>query len=242
MTGKKQANKKRAQFDFYIDLLGHDILNSNQAVLGYLELISSNPTVDKKTKAFAEKAIAHTRSSTILIENVKRLVATRNMDLSSLRPVNFVDAVQKAQRELDKFYPGKKLLLEMTNKPKDALVLGDTYAVDLLLNVFAIAARLNPGDHIQMRLSFTEEDVRGKPGWVLRMTDERAQLPPYLDGQGVTATYDQDVSRAVKAAGMLFAKMIAENLGGDFEAHAIHHEPKTEGAIFMVALRSAEKP
>jgi hypothetical protein len=242
LPARSETVHRGAQFDFYIDLLGHDILNSNQAVLGYLELISSNPQADKKSKEFAEKAISHTRSSTILIENVKRLVATRNIDVRKLKPINLLDAVQKAQEDLSRFYPGKRLRLEMLNRPRDAVVIGDNYAADLLLNVFVIAARLNPEDDIRVKLSFSEDRVHGKPAWVLTMSDQEAQLPPFLDGEGVQATYAQDVSRAVKAAGMLFAKMIAENLGGDFEAHAIHHGPKTKGAVFTVALRKAERP
>lgn len=242
MTTRQKTAQRGAQFDFYIDLLGHDILNSNQAVLGYLELISSNPAVDKKSKAFAEKAISHTRASTILIENIKRIVASRNMDFKDLKPINLLDAIETARQEFDRVYPGKKIRLELADRPKDAVVIGNSHAVDLLLNVFVIAAKLNPDENIRMVLSFTEEKVRGKPGWVLRIRDEDAQLPPFLDGRGVTATYAQDVSRAVKASGMLFAKMTAENLGGDFEAHAIHHEPKTKGAIFTIALRKAERP
>ena len=242
LTIMRKTTQRGPQFDFYIDLLGHDILNSNQAVLGYLELICSNPAVDKKSRAFAEKAISHTRASSILIENIKRLVASRNMDIKDLKPINLLDAVQRARQDLERFYPGKKIRLELSNRPKDAFVIGDDHAVNLLLNVFVIAAKLNPDDDIRMVLKFTEEEVRGTPGWILRIRDEDAQLPPFLNGKGVTATYSQDVSRAVKAAGMLFAKMSAENLGGDFEAHAIHHEPRSKGAVFTIALRKAERP
>jgi light-regulated signal transduction histidine kinase (bacteriophytochrome) len=242
LTSREKTNQRGAQFDFYMDLLGHDVLNSNQAVLGYLELICSNPATDKKSKAFAEKAITHARTSTILVENVKRLISTKDMDPADLKPVNLVDVVDQAQQELVRFYPGKSLRLEMSNRPRNAYVLGNNYAADLILNVFVIAARLNLGDDIRMKMSFSQDDFHGKPVWTLRIEDANAQLPPFLDGGGVSATYAQDVSRAVKAAGMLFAKMIAGNLGGDFEAHAIHHEPRTKGAVFTVALRKAEKP
>jgi hypothetical protein len=241
LTAKEKPSKRGAHFDFYMDLLGHDILNCNQAVLGYLELICSNPAADKKSKAFAMKAITHTRTSTILIENVKRLIATKDHDLTTLKPIDLMDAVEQAREELVRFHPGKDVRLEMIDRPRNAFVLGGNYASDLILNVFVIAARLNLDEDIRMKLLFNTEELQGNPVWVLRIEDANAQLPPFLDGEGVKATYDQDVSRAVKASGMLFAKMIAENLGGDFEAHSIHHEPRAKGAIFTIALRRADK-
>ena len=242
MTSKEKSPKKGTQFEFYMDLLGHDILNSNQAVLSYLELILASPSADKKTKSFAEKAMIHVRTSTILIENVKRLIGTRNIDFHELTPVDLVKAVEKAEVELARFYPGKTISLAHASKVRSAIVYGDNIATDLILNVLVTAVGLNPGTDIRMTLAITEDKMRGDPVWVVRIEDRNAQLPPFLDGEGVAATYNQDISLAVKTTGMLSAKMIAGNLGGDFEAHPMSHEPKKTGAIFTIALRKVEKP
>lgn len=242
MTSKEKTPHKGNQFEFYMDLLGHDVLNGNQAVLSYLELILASPGADKKTKEFAEKALAHVRTTTILIENVKRLIGTRAIDFRELKPVDLVKAVGKAELELARFYPGKTISLVHASKVRSAMVYGDTYAKDLVLNVFVTAVGLNLGNDIHMTLAIDEDKMMGNPVWVVRIEDRDAQLPAFLDGEGVAATYNQDISLAVKTTGMLSAKMIAGNLGGDFEAHAMSRETKKTGAIFTIALRKVENP
>jgi len=242
LSAQSKATQKEDQFAFYMDLLGHDVLNNNQAVLSYLELILAMPGADKKVKGFAEKAVSHVRTSTTLIDNVKRLVATRALEPERLKPVDIAKSIEVAQTELTRHFPAKKIRFETAAMPKSAVVLGNNYAADLVLNVFITAVRLNPGDDIVLGVSLSEEKFRGKPAWAMRVEDRNSQLPPFLDGEGVAATYSQDISTAVKTTGVLFAKMIAGNLGGDFEAHSLHHDPKKRGAMFTVILRKVEKP
>jgi len=233
---------KEDQFAFYMDLLGHDVLNNNQAVLSYLELIMATPGADKKVKGFAEKAVSHVRTSTVLVDNVKRLVATRAIEPEKLKPMDIVKSIELAESELRRHFPAKRIRFETASLPKSAVVFGDNYAADLVLNVFITSVRLNPGEEIVLNITLSEEIFEGKPAWAMRVEDESAQLPPFLDGEGVVATFSQDVSTAVKTTGVLFAKMLARNLGGDFEAHSIHHDPKRKGAMFTVILRKVEKP
>ena len=70
MAGTSFGHAKQDQFAFYMDLVGHDILNSNQAALGYIELMLANPGCDSALRAYAEKAFSHVRRSTMLVENV----------------------------------------------------------------------------------------------------------------------------------------------------------------------------
>lgn len=225
-----------------MDLLGHDVLNNNQAVMSYLELILATPGVDKKVREFAEKAVSHVRTSTILVDNVKRLIATRGLDSEKLKSMDLVKSIELAESELKRHFPAKRIKIDKTGLPKSALVRGNSYASDLVLNVFITSVRLNQGDEIVLRVTLTEEKSKDVPVWTMRIEDKNAQLPPFLDGEGVAATYSQDVSTAVKTTGVLFAKMIAVNLGGDFEAHSLQHDPKKKGAMFTVILRKVEKP
>jgi hypothetical protein len=231
LTSKDKAAKRGGQFEFYMDLLSHDILNSHQAVLSYLELIIANPNVDKKNKVLAEKAIGHIRGSTLLIENVKKIMGSRGEDFKAMKPV-----------DLDRFYPGKRVKIDHKPWPRGVIVLGGSYVDDLVLNVFVSAVRINQRDDIDLHLAIEEGVFAGEPAWIARVEDPESQLPPFLKAQGVAATYAQDSSLAVKSSGLLSAKMIATNLGGDFDAHAIGREPKKTGAVFIITLRRADKP
>ena len=224
-----------------MDLLGHDVLNNNQAVMSYLELILATPGVDKKVKEFAEKAVSHVRTSTILIDNVKRLIATRDLEPEKLKTLDLVKSIERAESELKRHFPAKRIHIEKVGIPKSALVYGNNYAADLVLNVLITAVRLNGRDDITLGVRVSEERFKEKPVWAMIVEDKDSRLPPFLDGEGVSATYSQDISTAVRTTGMLFAKMIAANLGGDFEVHSLQHDPKSRGARFTVILRKVEK-
>ncbi|MEM0343885.1 MAG: hypothetical protein QXJ32_04015 [Thermoplasmata archaeon] len=239
---KKRKVEPEKQFEFYMDLLGHDILNSNQAVLSYLELIISSPGVDKRVKMLAEKAIPHVRTSTVLVENVKRLVASRSLDPDRLRPVDIVSALRRMEQKVRKHFPSKKISLVLAPEPRTAMVLGEDLAEDLVLNVLITAVRLNPGDDLRLDASITPGEFNGKPAWFVKIEDRGARLPPFLNGDGIEATYDQDISVAVRSTGILFAKMMAKSLGGDFDAHALTTLPEPAGAKYTVTLRRADGP
>ncbi len=236
---RRKGGGEGQQFAFYMDLLGHDVINSNQAVLSYLELIYSNPAADKKIKAFAEKALTHVRTSTLLVENVKRLIATRTLDLQSMKPVDIVRTVERAHLEVSRFYPGKRIRIKFDSKPSQALAVGDSYAADLVLSVLLTAVRLDPGDEVDLKVDLREGTFGQRQAWVLRLEDRNIALPAFLNGGGVEETYSQDISTAVKTTGMLFAQMAAKNLGGDFEAHALVHGEKRSGAVFTITLVKA---
>jgi len=242
LTTPSKALKKEDEFAFYMDLLGHDVLNNNQAVLSYLELVLATPGADKRVRELAEKAVSHVRTSTVLIDNVKRLIAARTIESDKLKPMDMVKSIERAEYELRRHFPAKRIRLETAGMPKNAVVLGNNYAADLVLNVFITAVRLSTADDVVLNVSVIEEKFKGKPVWVMRVVDKNALLPPFLDGKGVAAAYSQDVSTAARSTGVLFAKMIADRLGGDFEAHSLHNDPKKEGAVFTVILRKVERP
>jgi light-regulated signal transduction histidine kinase (bacteriophytochrome) len=236
---RKKGAREGSQFAFYMDLLGHDVINSNQAVLSYLELIYSYPAADKKIKAFAEKALTHVRTSTLLVENVKRLIATQHLNLGSMKPVDLMTTVEQARLEVSRFYPGKRIMIEFESKPQQAMAVGDSYAADLILSVILTAVRLDPGDDVNLRIDIKEGPYNERKAWVMKLEDSNITLPPYMNGGGVEETYSQDISTAVRTTGMLFAQMVAKNLGGNFEAHGLVRGQKRSGAVFVVTLIKA---
>jgi hypothetical protein len=242
LTARSKASPDKDHFAFYMDLLGHDVLNNNQAVLSYLELISATPGIGKNTKLLAEKAVSHVRTSTVLIENVKRLIAARDIQLDKLKPTDLIKSIEKAEIGLLRHFPAKRIRLERLGLPKNAIVLGDSYADELILNVLITAVRLSLSDDISLGIRCAIGEAKRKPVWITSVEIDDVQLPPFLDGESVSATYQQDISTAVKTTGFLFAKMLAESLGGDFEVRSIKRHVKKSGAVFSVILRRVEGP
>jgi len=225
-----------------MDLLGHDILNNNQAVLGYLELVLAAPGTDRTSKKFAEKAVSHVRTSTILIENIKRLLATRATDPDSFKSIALQSSVSLSERDLIKFFPDKKLKIRVAPGVERAFVIGNSAAQDLIMNSMVNMVRLDPNDEVNLSIELKEVQLKGKMCWKISLEDPNAELPPALRGRDVESIYLQDSSTAVRLSGVLFAKMIAQRLGGDFEAQELQAKGQKKGAAFIITLRKASGP
>jgi hypothetical protein len=238
LTEQRHPADRDDKFAFYMDLLGHDILNNNQAVLGYLELILAAPGNDRNTKKFAEKAVSHVRTSTILIENIKRLLATRAAEPDSFKPLALQSSLSLSERELIKFFPDKRLKVRVSSSVERAFVVGNSAAQDLIMNSMVNMVRLDPNDEVNLSIELNEVRLKGNLCWRISLEDPNAELPFALRGRDVESIYLQDSSTAVKLSGVLFAKMIAQRLGGDFEAHE-HQKGQQKGATFVITLRKA---
>lgn len=240
VTASKHKHAKESHLDFYMDLVGHDILNNNQAVLGYLELILASPSCDKTVRGYAEKAYAHVRTSTHLVENGKRILATRMRDKSAMKPLQVITVLERSEKELSRFFPDKKISVHLVDVPKNARVLGDSDAADLIMNAMVCAVRLDPGDEVELRVGLARSVFRGRDCWAVTIEDRNASLPPSLRTKDIKSVYLLDSSVAVKLPGLLFSKMIAEMLGGDFDAYELPDAKEGVGAGLTVTLRRAD--
>ncbi len=240
MTEKLDSKKSFEQFAFYMDLLGHDIVNNNQAVLGYLELILADPRFEKQVKKYAERAVPHIRTSTLLVESVKKVLATRDMDPSSLKPVDLMEAVSRIPQDIERFFPDRTVKVNVDAKVEKAWVMGSPVVNDLLHNAIVDMVKMDPGRSVNMTIKFTEHESEGHLCWNLRIVNQNATLPPIMRDREIGTVHSEDSSTAVRIVGMLFAKMIAKGLGGDFQADELRPSGETRGVVFTITLRKAD--
>jgi len=224
-----------------MDLLSHDILNNNQAVLSYLELVLANPDLDAKARDYAEKAISHVRTSTVLVEHAKNLMAARTADPNSFRPVDLMRSVMLAIKELPRFFPAREIKVRVVQAPTDAYVLGDALADDLVLNAFIDMVRTDPGDEVSIDVRIIKSERGSKMCWSLVLSDPNAVLQPGMKSVDLSALLSQDNSKMVKMAGFLFASMAAHLLGGEFDAKELV-AGTGQGGEFALTLVKAGKP
>jgi len=237
LTENPQIPEKSRQLSFFMDLLGHDVLNNNQAVLSYLELLLSTQDLSPKARSYAEKAISHVRTSTVMVENAKRLMAAQTLDPNELKPLDLIWSIEAASRELKRFFPDRKIKVNLHSATKEAYVLGNSLAQDLVMNVMLNAVRTNAAEDVSIDVSVKKATHGGRPCWSMVLEDKMGVLPDMLKTGDLAPIFSQDSSKTVRMAGFLFAKMIADILGGKFEAAS-----SEKGAEFTLTLVEAGGP
>lgn len=234
MSKNPEAEVRQAIYSF-MDMVGHDIVNDHQAVLSYLELVLAERDLDPRIRAYAQKAVSHVRTSTMMVENTRRLIEIMCRGKVDLRPFDLLGTAVKSASEIPVIFPDKNIKVKLTSGTRSAMVLGDDILRDLILNLLVNAVRLDPVSEISLELRLKERKSKGQEFWTIEVEDTNAKLPSAVKLDNIQDLISKDSSVTVKMSGIMFAKLVAERLGGDFEAE--HMKPK--GAVFRVSLRKA---
>jgi signal transduction histidine kinase len=242
MTGKELDKRGTEELEFYMDLLGHDMLNNNQAVLSYLELILSNRDLDPKVRKYAEKAASQIRASAVLIETIKRAVGVMKGGLSTQGPLDLGMALKRTGDDLARLFPDRQLTIRMPEATGTMLVSGNGVVEDILLNMMVNMVQLDPGNRIDIKISADECRHEGVPCFRIRIEDTGAQIPPSLAKDIGTGLDPEDRSKAVKMTGLLFAHMMAEAIKAQIEVEDLSAKGMKEGGAFTIVLRRWEQP
>lgn len=240
MTDKQDLNKTPERLAFYMDIVGHDILNNNQAVLGYLELILAEPAFEKKVRKYAERAVPHIRTSTLLVENIKKVLATKDVRPSSLKPIDLMGLVARAPKNLERFFPDRTVKVTVDSKAEEAWVLGNSAVGDVVDNALVDSVKLDPGRNVSIAIKLTEQECKGHTCWRLGIENPNATLPPIIRDKDIDSIRLDDSSTAVRIVGMLFARMVASRVGADFNAGELRSSGEKRGVAFTITLRKAE--
>jgi len=222
-----------------MDLVSHDMLNDNQAVQSYLELILAIQGLDSRAADYARKAVSHVRSSTMRIENVKTIVTARKASAATLGRADLAEAVKEACDDLQHMFPSKAIKAKMSTLPEGATVTGGGLVKELLVTVMASVVKLDPEKDVQLRVEVAEEAGYGNRGWTVAIEDPHVKLPAMVKETDIDSVHTKDSSLASKVSGLLFAKMAADALGGDFDVQPSGDGDAARGAIFVLKLRRA---
>jgi len=240
MVEQAKAANKEVDLTSYIDLLGHDVLNSNQAVLSYLELMISTPGMDPRAKKYAQKAASHIRACAVLIDNVKRMTAAKRGDLAAGGGVDLVKALRVTADKIVQIFPDRRVEFRFHPGPVEAVALGSCLIPDILLNLMINIVQLDQADEVVLKVELSPARESGGAFWRLTITDENLPLPQPLiaglDGDG----WAHDRSKTVKMTGLVFAKLMAEAAGGSLKAQDAPGVKGRPGCSFIMHLKGGE--
>lgn len=235
MKGHEGTRRTRADLELYADILSHDILNNNQAVMSYLELIIATPEVDDKTKKYALKASSQTRMLALMVEDVKK-VASGIIAAPSPKGVELRKIVDQTQKEIRNLFPDKKVVLRTTIAPSAASEKADEILGDILVNVLMNAVQLDNVESPRIEVSIELAKAGEERYWKVVVSDDNMVLPPMFK-KDVAGTVDaKNKSTAVRMSGLAFAKLASETMGGGIRGEEMAKGRSPPGCRFTVSI------
>lgn len=162
ITERKQAEtellESKAQAELYVDIMGHDINNIDQAIMGYLEIALDTLNVSEEQKELLEKPIELVKSSARLIENVKKLQRLKAGEV----PYEKVDLGKVLADVITEFstVPGREITINY-QPVTGYIVIANALLKDVFSSIVGNAIKHSKGPlTINIAVSKTEENSR----------------------------------------------------------------------------------
>ena len=220
-----------------MDLLSHDILNLNQTVLSYIELMATSSDLDERLQEHAKKATSQIRISTQIVESINALCVLQKDDVVETS-TNLSEEVDAAAKALEHFIPHRTVRCTVKCSVSEALVLdARNLVLQTVLNALVNVVQLDPSETPEIDVSIERQREDEGGNWLVRIHDDRMTLRPDIDLETVTDRGDDSRSKTVRLAGLLLSKLMIERLGGSFDMDC----PTEGGGTVSMTFRGAEK-
>ncbi len=243
ITKRKQIEKElgeaKSQSDLYLDLMGHDINNSNQIALGYLELaediVKSGGKLCIDNVELIEKPMTSLRNSSKLIDNVRKLQKVR----SKQKTVEICprDVIMEAYRQ----FLGTPNVHFAYRIPQECKVnvLADELLIDAFTNIIGNAIKHNNGnENLEITIRSESAYVKDKRYCKIMIEDNGHGIPD-VRKERLFNRFSRDNTK-VKGTGLglYLVKSLIESYDGKVWVEDRIKGDHTKGSRFVIMLPS----
>jgi two-component sensor histidine kinase len=228
-------NRFDDEFTVLMDLVSHDILNINQAVLSAIELMTESSRVDERTKGHARKLESQIRICTQIFESIRMLCLAKKTDKVLSEQVDLNEMVAKAISNVSRMFPDKKVSVELERSAERAVVTGGMIVHETLVNALMGIFQLDGAEHATILAEVAKGECKDGTAWTVRLIDDNVAVPTLLEVENLSGISTNSRTKTVKIAGLALARAMAERLNGALVASAAG-----EGSEFRIKFIGAE--
>jgi PAS domain S-box-containing protein len=240
ITDRKQAEeamkKAKASAELYLDLMGHDISNMNQAMMGYLEM--AQELLDLKGhEELIDRPLDIIRHSSRLIASVKKL----EMAQSGKYPVKVFDLGQVLKEVADEHsrVPGREVRINYI-PVEGCFVTANDLLKDVFDHLVDNAIRHSTGPlEVDIEVEFVAQD--GRKYYRVSVADNGPGIPDALKRKVFRLVDEATGSPGRRGLGLYMVRTLVENYGGKVWVQDRVPGDHRQGSRFVVLLPAADQ-
>src|SRR5271157_866530 len=229
---KAHAEEEKNRSDFYVDVMGHDINNLNQATYGYLELLQADKTLTEEQRRLVDNAINPLLGSSSIIGNVRK-VQEITSGKQSLEKLDINSLISQCIKEVHK--PSDKKVV-INYSPKEGRFVN---AIPLLKDVFCNLIDNSikySGPEVAIDIIVDESFSEGKKFHVIFISDNGNGIPDSIK-QKIFRRLQRGTTKAHgRGLGLFIVKTLVERVGGSVTVEDRVPGDYTKGSKFIVKL------
>jgi len=220
---------------FYLDLMSHEVLNFNQAVLGYLELTQNNQSINEDIKHYLLSAISQIKNSSQLIDDVKKIAHLGMINESMFEMYDLKKVAEDEIEELKFLYPERKIKIDLKSVSDRVFVKASEALRDIFLQLITNAVKFDTSDEVLIDVTISRAE--SAPGMIdISVEDRGSGIPDQLK-EVLTAEMESDEkTKRVRGMGLLLVRAAAKRFGGMLIVSDRVPGDHTKGAKMTVRL------
>lgn len=235
ITGRKQAEQElkdaKARAELYIDLMGHDISNMNQAMMGYLEM--AQEMIDLKGhEELIQRPLEIIRHSTRLIDSVKKLEQAQ----AGRYPLKRVDLCSVLSEVVAGYsgVPGRDVRINYMPR-KGCMVMASDLLGHVFDNLVDNAIRHSEGP-LAVDVSLDRATERGRDYYRVSVADNGPGIPDGMKKKIFTFVQSATGKASRRGLGLYMARTLVADYGGWIWVEDRVAGDHAKGAKFVVML------
>jgi len=240
ITERKRAEEAitdaKAQAELYLDLMSHDIINMNQALMGYLELIEVMRETGEIDKALIDRSMEIIHRSSRLISDVKKLtqVQAGKVPPKAVDVCNIMALVKADYSEV----PGRQVTIRYTPK-QGCIVIASDLIKDALENLVDNAIRHSTGP-VTIDLAVNMVTLEGRAYYQITVSDTGPGIPDDLKKKIFVTLKEIEEKSERRGFGLYMVRTLVEFYHGNVWVEDRIPGNYKQGSRFVVMLPSAE--
>lgn len=245
ISQRKQAEKElleaKTQAELYLDIMGHDINNINQTVMGFLEIadtkLHETGKLGIEDSELLTRPIESLKNSAKLIENLRKIQKERS-HVYKIEPVSINRVIEEVVKQ---FSPIAGRDVKIGFRPEsDCYVLANPLLKDVFSNLLGNAIKHSKGP-LTINISTTLIRVQGKLCCRTSIEDNGPGIPDKRKASlfDFSKAFRQKI--AGKGLGLYLVKTLVDDFHGKVRVEDRVPGDHTKGAKFVVLLPVIKK-
>ncbi|MCD1294529.1 hypothetical protein CUJ83_05880 [Methanocella sp. CWC-04] len=237
---KKATEEVERAKDFaelYLDIMSHDINNSNHAGLGFLELAEMDSATSPSQKLYLEKAADAFKSSSEIIESVRKIQKISQETLS----IEKIDLDESIKEAIERSSQPDFKQVKIDYRPVQGFcVMANSLLAEVFINLIGNSIKHSQGD-VEIYIRIEKELRDGIEMYNIIVEDNGPGIPDSLK-PFIFQRFERGPTKARgKGLGLYIVKMLIENMRGEVCIRDRVPGDSNKGSSFIVTLPACEE-
>lgn len=245
ITARKESEKElliaNTQAELYLDLMGHDINNMNQAAMGFLELalerLHEVCPMSRDDEQLINQAIEDLQNSSMLIDNVRKL---RKARAGSFKPAE-IDVAEMLRNVKDTMpaIPDRDVQINL-DLARDCRVCTSDMLRDVFTNIVGNAIRHSRGS-ITVGIKLDTTEIDGTRYCRIAIEDNGPGIPDATKQSLFDIRQRGKARVSGKGLGLYIVKTLVDDFDGQVWVENRVPGDYTRGSRFVILIPAAKK-